>query len=260
MAMCCCCHGTSTRQDASQAETTAPKALETDSFKYALDEQSCHSEVYIDFPTDGPGAAVDAIRAYIKTVLFGETPPATNAPAELARDYCQQRILAQSKSMERMGFEHVNKADEPEEGIEIRKVWQTDRVVTYEIYRFSYFTDGAHGEYSDYGVTWRLSDGKRLDEKILREVDERLYSHIREGLKAYLGVSSDSRLQEICTVDLSLRPMPTLPPYLVSDGVRFHYSIYDICPFEWGDPSFTIPYSVIRPYLSEEARELTEGL
>ena len=251
------CHGSSSRQEVSQDTTTVvPEVFQTDSLKYSLDEKSCHSEVCIDYPTGGPKAAVDAIRAYIKTVLFDETPPSSEDPDEWVRAYCQRSIQAQRNSMEQMGIGEVSRYDGPEEGVEIRKLWQNDRVVTYEVYRFSYFTDGAHGEYSEYGVTWRLSDGKRLDGHILSEVDQRLYVHIREGLKEYFGVSSDDELKAICTVDLSLMPMPTFPPYLVADGVRFHFSIYDICDFDHGDPAFTIPYDVIRPYLTEEAKEL----
>lgn len=254
------CRGSSSRQEVSQ-DTTAinPVVFQTDSLKYSLDEQSCHSEVCIDYPTSGPKAVVDAIRAYIMTVLFDETPPASDDPNELVRAYCKRSIQTQHNSLEHTGIGQVSKYDGPEEGVEIRKVWQTDKLVTYEVYRFSYFTDGAHGEYSEYGVTWRLSDGKRLDEKILREVDQRLYVHIREGLKTYFGVNSDAELKAICTVDLGLMPMPTFPPYLVADGVRFHYSIYDVCDFDHGDPAFTIPYDVIRPYLSDEALELIGG-
>ena len=78
--------------------------------------------------------------------------------------------------------------------------------------------------------------------------------HVREGLKTYFEITSDAKLEEICTTDLSLMPMPTFPPYLVRDGVRFHYSIYDICPFDWGDPVFTIPYDIMQPYLTDEAK------
>lgn len=252
------CRGSSSQQEMRQDFGDVVQTFTTDSLKYSLDSLLCHSEVCIDYPTEGHKAAMEAIRAYIKTTLFGETPPASDNPRDWVRAYCERSILAQSQSMKQMGTAPVSQYDGPEEGVEIRKVWQNDRVVTYEVYRFSYFTDGAHGEYSEYGVTWRLSDGKRLDEHILREVDQRLYVHIREGLKNYFGVSNDAELKEICTVDLSLMPMPTFPPYLVADGVRFHYSIYDICDFDYGDPAFTIPYEVIRPYLSEEALELIE--
>lgn len=260
IAMFSSCHGSSSRQEASQDNGSFESpAFEVDSLKYSLDSLSCHSEVCIDFPTNGPKAAVDAIRSYIKAVLFDETPPASDDPRELVRTYCERSIHAQSQSMKQMGTAPVSRYDGPEEGVEIRKVWQNDHVVTYEVYRFSYFTDGAHGEYSEYGVTWRLSDGKRLNEHILREVDQRLYVYIREGLKNYFGVNSDAELNNICTVDLSLMPMPTFPPYLVADGVRFHYSIYDICDFDHGDPAFTIPYDVILPYLTEEAKALISG-
>jgi hypothetical protein len=150
----------------------------------------------------------------------------------------------------------VNEDNAPEEGIDIRLISVMPQFVTYEIYRYSYITHGAHGEYSDYGVTFRLSDGHRFSDDIISHVDEKLFAHIREGMKHYFGVHTDKELEALCTADLSLMPMPTFPPYLVRDGVRFHYSIYDICPFEQGDPMVTIPYEVALPYLTPSAREL----
>lgn len=257
MAALCSCGGSPSSPKANEGSQGKEEIVfATDSFKYSLRGDHCRSDVAIDYPINGPQAAVDAIRSYIKSVLFDDTPPAADDPMQWVRDYCAASVKAQEKSLEQMGMHSVSKDEQPEEGIEIRKVWQTSRLVTYSIYRYSYFTDGAHGEYSDYGVTWRLSDGHRLNESILTHVDERLYGYIREGLKRYFEIESDAQLQRICTVDLSLMPMPTFPPYLVENGVRFHYSIYDVCPFEWGDPAFTIPYEDMMPYLSDEAKEL----
>ena len=42
----------------------------------------------------------------------------------------------------------------------------------------------------------------------------------------------------------------------MADGVRYHYSIYDICPFEEGDPAVTIPWAIARPYMTASAREM----
>lgn len=242
---------------ASESTVSGPSLLRTDSFKFALKSEHGSCDVYIDYPVEGPQVIVKTLRDFIKTTLFEHgTANIGDDPQEMVRRYCRDRQEALAKTLEQMGIDHISDTDAPEEGIDIRLTCRGEKFVTYEVYRYSYITHGAHGEYSDYGVTFRISDGHRFSNDILTRTDEQLFALIREGLKSYFEVSSDQQLEEICTTDLSLMPMPTFPPYLVADGVRFHYSIYDICPFDWGDPAFTIPYAVILPYLTEEAKEV----
>ena len=229
----------------------------TDSFKYESQSKQGRCEIIIDYPMqDGTPAAI-AVKEYIKATLFDNSASlAPDEPESITKAYCEQTLERLSKTLEQMGIKHVDEENMPEEGIEIRMVYQSQQVVTYEIYRYSYLTNGPHGEYSEYGVTFRRSDGKRLGSDIIRQTDEAFYAMLREGLRQYFDVSSDEQLQEICTVDVTEPPMPTFPPYLVGNGVRFHYSIYDVCEFDDGDPTFTIPYERIAPYLSEEATQL----
>ena len=247
-------------QDAAPPSLTAQEQpLRTDSFKYALKSEHGSCDVYIDYPTEGPPVIVSTLREFIKATLFEDAAPDLEGDdaQEMVRKYCMERQKNLAKTLEQMGIHHVSESDAPEEGIDIRMVCRGEKFVTYEVYRYSYLTNGAHGEYSDYGVTFRLRDGRRLG-NIIRKVDEELYSHIIQGMKRYFKVSSDRELASICTVDLSLMPMPTFPAYLTKEGVCLHYSIYDICPFEYGDPKVTIPYEVCLPYLTEEARDLVK--
>ena len=236
-----------------QAETVI---FRTDSFKYSLTGKTGRCDVYLDYPIAGPQKVLESVREWMKNTMFDNgTSTLGDDPMELVRAYCRERQAALTKTLEQMGIGSVNGDEAPEEGIEIRLVCSNARFVTFEVYRYSYITHGAHGEYSDYGATFSMADGHRLG-NVVSGMDSLLYVHVREGLKSYFGITSDAQLESICTADLSLMPMPTFPPYLVRDGVRFHYSIYDLCPFDWGDPVLTIPYSVVRPYLSQEVLEV----
>ena len=240
--------------DAVKAED---EALVTDSFKYSLRSEHGTCDVFIDYPVSGPHALVAALKTFVKSTLFedgGESK--SDNPDDLVRAYCADRQEHLAKTLEQMGITHVSRDNAPEEGIEIRKVCQTSRFVTFEVYRYSYITHGAHGEYSDYGVTFRLRDGHRFGNDLMERMDTALYAHLIAGMREYFKVSSDKQVQEICTTDLREMPLPTFPPYLVRNGVRYHYSIYDICPFDMGDPVVTIPYSVALPYMTEEGREM----
>lgn len=224
-----------------------------------LVEQGSHGlcEVYIDYPVSGPAEAVAAVREFVKSILFedgGQSKP--DDAGKLARAYCDECQEAHRKTLEQMGLGHVEVGEAPEEGVELRLVCNTPLFITYEVYRYSYITHGGHGEYSNYGVTFRLRDGHRFGDDIIATMDDELYSHILDGMRAYFGVKSDAAMQALCTADLKTRPLPTLPPCLVADGVRYHYSIYDICPFEEGDPAVTIPWAIARPYMTAAAREM----
>ena len=230
--------------------------FETDSFRYALKTEFGMCEVYIDYPRQDGSAIAHAVADYIKSSLFeNSSTQVADDPEVMVKKYCEQSIDRQKKTLEQMGIRHVDEADAPEEGMEIRKVYQSDRVVTYEVYRYSYLTNGPHGEYADYGVSFRRTDGKRIGNPVTN-IDSTFYALIREGLRQYFDIATDEELQDICTVDIAEPPLPTFPPYLMGDGLRFHYSIYDVCRFDDGDPAFTIPYSRIMPYLSGEAKEL----
>jgi hypothetical protein len=229
----------------------------TDSFKFASQSRQGRCEIFLDYPVqDGTPAAI-AVKDYIKATLFDNSASlAPDEPEAITKAYCEQTLERLGKTLDQMGIKHVDEESMPEEGIEIRMVYQSRQVVTYEIYRYSYLTNGPHGEYAEYGVSFRRSDGKRMGSDIIQHTDEAFNTMIREGLRQYFDITSDQQLQEICTVDIKEPPMPTFPPYFVGNGIRFHYSIYDVCEFDDGDPSFTIPYERIAPYLSEEAAHL----
>ncbi|MBO4658589.1 MAG: DUF3298 domain-containing protein [Prevotella sp.] len=239
---------------APDSSSLSPSPFVTDSFKYSLTGKTGRCDVYLDYPVAGPPKVVASVKEWMRNTMFeNDTAHVADDPMLLVRAYCQERQQVLAKTLEQMGITQVSKDEAPEEGIEMRVVCANDRFITYEVYRYSYTTHGAHGEYSDYGVTFATADGHRLD-NVVSGVDSLLFVHVREGLKTYFDITSDAKLEEICTTDLNLMPMPTFPPYLVRDGVRFHYSIYDICPFDWGDPVFTIPYDIMQPYLTDEAK------
>ncbi len=236
----------------------SPGEFVTDSFSYTSKNEHGSCEVYMDYPRQDGSPIANAVTDFIRSTLFenGSTL-ASSDPAVMTREYCIQTLDKMGKTLEQMGIRHVHEDDAPEEGTELRMIYQSEHAVTYEVYRYSYLTNGAHGEYAEYGVTFRRSDGKRMG-NIIRETDPSLHALLREGLRQYFDVDTDEELQRICTVDISEPPLPTFPPYLTGSGVRFHYSIYDVCDFDDGDPSFTIPYSRIAPYLTGEAQSLTD--
>lgn len=241
--------------DTTTAEVRASAGFAVDTVRLSMKDTAGSVEVYIDYPT-GHGPADEEAKTFIRKQLFGDKPVKTADNAEdVARQYCNLTIEGFKSSLEQVNMTGVNQENAPEEGVEIHLVYQSEKVITYEATHYAYFTGGGHGTYGTQGISIRRSDGKRLNRIIS---DERGVMHlIRQGLMTYFGVNNEAALADYCTVPLEALPMPAHPPYLLEDGIRFQYNVYDICRFDDGDPWFTIPYDSIMPYLTEEAKSLT---
>lgn len=227
--------------------------LRTDSIQVAEMGEQGSCELYMDWPVDGPKALIASLREWIGTVLFADS--ASSAPSEpraLAERYCQKQLDAMHLSLEQMSIGEYSTDEAPEKGTEIRLVYETPQLVTYEVTGFQYFTGGGHGSFGTRGATFRKSDGKRFGHDIITRKDDTLRKLLKDGLKTYFKTEDDSALQLIVQVPLDVLPLPDLPPYLLKDGLHFQYGVYDICPFDYGDPGFTLPIEQLRPYLSDE--------
>ena len=224
-----------------------------DSIRLSMKDKAGSVEVYVDYPS-GHSRADEEAKMFIRKQLFGDKPVKTADNAEdMARRYCELTIQNFKSSLEQVNMTGVNNENSPEEGVEIHLVYQSEKVITYEATHYAYFTGGGHGTYGTQGISIRRADGKRLNRIIS---DERgVMRLIKQGLMTYFGVNDEAALADYCTVPLEVLPLPAHPPYLLEDGVRFQYNVYDICRFDDGDPWFTIPYDSIMPYLTEEAKK-----
>lgn len=236
-----------------EVETLSQGTLHTDSIQVAEMGEQGSCELYMDWPKDGPQALMTSLREWIGIVLFADS--ASNLPSDprtLAERYCREQLAAMQRSLEQMSIGDYNDGEAPEKGTEIRLVYETPRLVTYEVTGFQYFTGGGHGSYGTRGATFRKSDGKRYGNDIITRKDDTLRKLLKEGLKTYFKTEDESALQLIVQVPLDMVPLPDLPPYLLKDGLHFQYGVYDICPFDYGAPGFTLPIEQVRPYLDED--------
>ena len=139
--------GTSENPGSSDSSSLSQKLFATDSFKYSLTGKTGRCDVYFDYPVSGPQHLVASVKEWMRNTLFeNDTAHVADDPMLLVRAYCGERQQVLSKTLEQMGISSVSKDDAPEEGMEIRLVCANDRFVTYEVYRYSYITHGAHGE------------------------------------------------------------------------------------------------------------------
>ena len=192
----CCGKGERTIQH-QRPKVEVAETLRTDSFKCSIENEYGSCEVYIDYPVSGPKAAVSAIRQFILVQLLKEqTQNVSDSPDEMAKIYCERQLGRFKATLDQMGLPPPPRSEAPEDGLEIRYLNGPDKWATFEVFHFSYLTGGGHGEYSQYGITFRLSDGKRLSyNDILEPMNEHLFALLREGMMQYFEISSDKELK-----------------------------------------------------------------
>lgn len=129
-----------------------------------------------------------------------------------------------------------------------------DYFVTYAYTSYIY-EGGAHGLGGTYGATFRQSDGMQFGKKCFTSYSK-MHKLFIDGLKRYFKVKTDSELASHLNEGVSLNKLaaPGRAPWIDKEGVVFSYIPYEIAPYSEGSPHFTIPYSEIEPYLSEEGK------
>lgn len=247
--------------------------LVTDSISRAPSDAKCSVELTVDYPTAGPEALVDSVRAYIATEvksfymarLDGDGSP---RPAEYSGDlkdgkalvdFHSEHILADMQDIYRSltkdyGGTEMYMTDQGH----IRRTSENDSIVSYEAGCYQY-EGGAHGLYWIEGTTFRKSDGKRIVIDLdLSKVDA-MQPLLREGLATYLRDNgAETTIDDLLKSDTFISdgqiPLPSTNPYLTADGVKFVYQEYEIGPYAIGTPTFTIPLKDIQPFIdnSEE--------
>jgi hypothetical protein len=105
----------------------------------------------------------------------------------------------------------------------------------------------------DFGVTFDLKNLRMLtyDDILKKEGREAVLKMVIAELQDEFG--EDDMLNSPEEIEL-----PANDPALEAEGVRFDYGAYEIGPYALGMPGVVIPYEKMKPYLTEEVKELLE--
>lgn len=155
--------------------------------------------------------------------------------------------------------------DDPDADVElefeaiVERVYETDRFVTYSLSTYIGL-GGAHPLSMEEGVTFRKSDGRRLDWSIVRNsMRGELNELIKSSLMDYLGVANEEELETyMARTDIYDIPLPQTPPYLLENGVAFIYQPYELMAYAMGMPADTIGYERMMPLLTSNVQRLIE--
>lgn len=137
--------------------------------------------------------------------------------------------------------------------VRIRKIYETDLLVTYQYEMEGYF-GGAHGARAVQGVTFRKVDGRRMDWNIFLpdkswEVQKLITKTIQ---KDYFEIEDDKEFHDALLIGEyeDILPRPQTCPVYVKDGLSIIYQQYEVAPYAAGMPSCVLPYAQVKPLLS----------
>ena len=223
--------------------------LTTTQVKFEQKDKLAEVTISVDYPTEAGQGLKTAISEYINEQLGGTDAGTLDNGDSIVQYYGKGKYTELSKENKETGSEMPFS-----KMYEIKKAAETDNYVTYTT-DYEDFMGGAHGSRIFTGVTFRKADGRRFGYEMLRNTEsEEFHALIKEGLKEYFEdpKMSDEKLKDMLMVEdgVDYLPLPISIPYLTDKGMVFTYQQYEIAAYAAGIPTFTIPFSKIKPYLT----------
>ena len=269
-----------------KTQTSLPSPLQNDSASVTVNEQedaqkdgkltykqveqskkdkSGEYKIIVDFPTSGNPILVNAIREYISESLgisyAGEME--NNMQGSYSGDLGDgQKMIDYYFDLKYKEFKNAH--DEMTEHMqgdtptfasetEIHYLYETDKFVTYEMKKYEDM-GGAHGGTFISGMTFRKSDGRRVDWELFTKS---MQDVIKKGLKKYFEVHTDEEMEKFLSLENTyLLPLPATPPVFTKEGVLFTYQQYEIAAYAAGLPSFIVPYDEAKSLMNTTGKNL----
>ena len=249
-------------------EKSQTDKLTTKKIAKSLKNDAGEFDLTIDFPEGGNATLVNAIREYISESLGstyggGEDESLQGSYSgdladgeKMATYYFDLKVKEFTGMYNDMKQDGMPEVPELASSIKITKDYETDKVVTF-LYNSYENGGGAHGGAVGSGMTFRKSDGRRIDWDLFTTV--KMQSIIRDGLKEYFEVKTDDELAGCLTLnDSYILPMPVTPPLFGKDGIIVTYQQYEIASYAAGMPSFVIPYKKAKDMMNNTGKKLIE--
>ena len=269
-----------------KTQTSLPSPLQNDSASVTVNEQedaqkdgkltykqveqskkdkSGEYKIIVDFPTSGNPILMNAIREYISESLgisyAGEME--NNMQGSYSGDLGDgQKMIDYYFDLKYKEFKNAH--DEMAEHMqgdvptyvsetEIHYLYETDKFVTYEMKKYEDM-GGAHGGTFISGMTFRKSDGRRVEWDLFTKS---MQDVIKKGLKKYFEVNTDEELENSLSLENTyLLPLPATPPVFTKEGVLFTYQQYEIAAYAAGLPSFIVPYNEAKSLMNTTGNNL----
>lgn len=228
-------------------------------------DKSGEYKIIVDFPTSGNPILMNAIREYISESLgisyAGELE--NNMQGSYSGDlgdgqkmidyYFDLKYKEFKKAHDLMAENMTGDVPTFASETEIHFLYETDQFVTYEMKKYEDM-GGAHGGTFISGMTFRKSDGRRVEWDLFTKS---IQDVIKKGLKKYFEVNTDEELENSLSLENTyLLPLPATPPVFTKEGVMFTYQQYEIAAYAAGLPSFIVPYDEAKSLMNTTGNNL----
>lgn len=150
--------------------------------------------------------------------------------------------------------------------MDVTKTFEDSTYVVFSGSEYAYI-GGAHGGVFGFGgITFRFSDGSKVNGFLKDNVVKDMQPLLKEGLKEYFNENADDKIttdqQLMENLQLSgengnLIPLPAwMPcPDEKGKGLVFTYQQYEIACYAVGMPSFVLSWDELKPFLKEDILE-----
>lgn len=199
----------------------------------------------------------DSVNKYLLSMCFGDkymTMDPENAPDKYAETYIENY---------RKDLEPMYKQESVEDSANV-SAWYSyykgmeGHVQLYSgnllVYRISYneYTGGAHGVYMTSYLNLQLDTLTPiyLDDLFVPNYKDALTDLLWNQLMADNQVTTHEELENMGYTSIG-ELTPTENFFIDSDGITFHYNIYDIAPYVMGAIQIKLPYDAVRHLLND---------
>ena len=150
--------------------------------------------------------------------------------------------------------------------MDVTKTFEDSTYVVFSGSEYAYI-GGAHGGVFGFGdITFRFSDGSKVNGFLKDNVVKDMQPLLKKGLKEYFNENADEKIttdkQLMENLQLSgendnLIPLPAWMPCPDKDGkgLVFTYQQYEIACYAVGMPSFVLSWEELKPFLKEDILE-----
>ena len=228
-------------------------------------DKSGEYKIIVDFPTSGNPILMNAIREYISESLGisyagelennmqGSYDGDLSNGQKMIDYYFDLKYKEFKKAHDLMAENMTGDVPTYASETEIHYLYETDKFVTYEMKKYEDM-GGAHGGTFISGMTFRKSDGRRIEWDLFTKS---MQDVIKKGLKKYFEVNTDEELENSLSLENTyLLPLPATPPVFTKEGVLFTYQQYEIAAYAAGLPSFIVPYDEAKSLMNTTGNNL----
>ncbi|MCR5828455.1 MAG: DUF3298 and DUF4163 domain-containing protein [Bacteroidales bacterium] len=266
--------------------------IRTKTYNYYSEKPHANLSMTVDMPvsTDGPAGEIrkgiiDIMDSQMSTValyedgrLFPKYDGDLSKTVPMIRYYLRSagdaiKARADADFEERAGYiredkdlteeqkkEYIDDFPGYEYNFQLTKEYEAKNYVVF-LSEDYVFTGGAHGGVTGQGsVTFDKRSGQRFSNFIKPGSLDAMQGLLVKGLVDYFadeeGTVNKDNLFDYLFLEGTTIPFPAWTPAPTKDGLCFTYQQYEIAAYAVGMPSFTIPYSEVKPFLTAEAVDL----